>query len=206
MEWWQSLLIALCPSILSTVVAIVVPVTQIRSAKKERLAKYEFDKRQHISRKRLDMEFEIYKELSEKVVALVTTCLGLLFNSEFDYNQIGIKTQDNEDIETHDSLIDLLNEANEAINKYAIFIPEKWYVKFEQIKNMCRQQINEFRDYAIDGKLKNKSIQNIKKECDKRYDKIDHIFDDLVSELREYISKLGTNTTENNQEIEKTAE
>ena len=204
MQWWQTLLIALCPSILSTIVAIVVPVTQIRSAKKERLAKYQYEMEQYISHTRFDMEFEIYKELSEKVVTLVSYCLSL-FSKEFDYSSIGTPSQNDDDFSKHNKIVTLLNDANEAINKYAVFIPEKWYEKFDQIKVLCRKQLDASGDYILDGKIGNRTIRSIKNECKKRNRQINNVFDELVNELREYILKIGTNSTEKGSKSKKTA-
>ena len=192
MEWWQSLLIALIPSILTASITLTVSLVQIKRAKTEIEAKHESDRKQHISRMRLDMEFSIYKELSEKVVALAMNSLRL-FHEEFDYNKIGNPSQDNQDFELQNELVILLNDANAAINKYAIFIPEKWYDKFIYIKHLCREQLHAFNDYVLDGKLKNKTVKAIKTECKKRYDEINDVFDGLVSELREYIATKDTN-------------
>ena len=190
MEWWQTLLIALCPSILSTIVAIVVPVTQMVNAKKERLAKYESDKKQHVSQMRLDMEFSIYKELSEKVTTLVASCLGNIFYSNFDYSQVGVIKQQKKDITIYDELVGLFNDANVAINKYAAFMPQESFDKFEQLKDLCRKHIESFWDYVVQGKLNNQSTKSVKKECDDRHDEIQSKFIELENQLRDQILKL----------------
>lgn len=190
MEWWQTLLIGLCPSILSTIVAIVVPVTQSVSAKKERLAKYESDKKQHVSRKRLDMEFEIYKELSEKVMALVSQALILFENIDID----GAHKQKDKTafMNAFDKVSKLHNEANIAINKHAIFIPEKWYKKFLDIKVLCLTQLEDFDKYIIQDKWEGKTSQDIKKLSATTNRKIGEVFNELVSGLRTYLTEFGS--------------
>ena len=204
MEWWQTLLIALCPSILSTIVAIVIPVTQMVNAKKERLAKYDSDKKQHISRKRLDMEFEIYKELSEKIVTLGVNSLSL-FDKSFDYSSIGKKIPVDNDFKSQNMVTNLLNDANESIYKYAVFIPAEWYEKFDQIKKLCREQLCAFEDYVILGKIDDKDIEAIKTECEQRNKDISDVFDELVSELRKYIAGLDNTGSKVKEAAKKTS-
>lgn len=189
MEWWQSLLIALIPAVITAGITLAVSLVQIKRAKMEMVAKYETDKKQHISKMRLDMEFSIYKELSEKVVSLVTNCFRL-FPYDFNYSRIGKPSQSDADFELHNNIASLLNDANEAINKYAIFIPKKWYEKFEHLKLLCKEQLISFGDYVLDGKTRNKTGRAVKNECNKRDDEIENVFDELVSELREYIASL----------------
>lgn len=195
MEWWQNLLISSIPAILTAGITLIVSLAQIKRAKAEIKTKYESDKKQHISKMRLDMEFSIYKELSEKVVSLVAYCLGYAFYRDFDYNQIGTKIRDKEDIKSLDKHIDLFNAANRAINMYAVFIPEKWYSKFDVLKELCRKQLSAFENYVVNGKTNNKSIISIKRECNKRRNDIKNVFGELVSELRDYIATLDTQST-----------
>ena len=207
-EWLLSMLVSFILATLSTIISTLIANKRTKKeilAKQEELVqKYELDKKQHISNKRLDMEFEIYKELSEKVVTLVANCLGLLFDNNFDYNQIGNRKRNKYDIDTFDEIVKLSNVANEAINKYAIFIPEKWYNKFQEVKGLCKNQLDAFYDYVIEGNLKNKSIQNIKKECRNRFYRIGNLFVDLVNELRTYISStLGVYSIEEKQKTVK---
>lgn len=199
MNWWQSLLISLSSSIVTAVITLIVPLVELKHAKEEREAQYETEKRQHISHMRLDMEFSIYKELSEKVVSVITYCLGYFFDDYFDFSLIGKKSSRDEDIKIHDNLVDLINEANKAINMYAAFIPTQWFEKFDQMKLLCSEQLDAYSKYVLDGDLGNKSVKTVKKECRKRYIKISDEFDKLVVELRKYISALGTNSSENNQ-------
>lgn len=196
MQWWQTLLIALCPSVLSTIVAIVVPVTQIRNAKKETLAKYEYEIKQYISHRRFDMQFDVYVELSEKVVELAVKSLGL-FTEKFDYSKLGKVSATNDEVRSFNKIINLQNDANKAIYKYAVFIPKNLYEKFDQLKISCRKQTNAYRVYYIDKQLKGKTIDTIKAECKKINNEISKLYNELVVELRNYIYNLGEIPTEN---------
>ena len=200
MDWWQTLLISLSSSVITAVIALIVPLVQLKHEREERKAQYENDKKQHISQMRLDMEFDIYKELSEKVVSLIVNCIGL-FDDNFDYDKIGQKTPSDEDINLQNKIAKLQNEANEAVYKYAIFIPKEWYDKFNKIKKLCTEQLCAFEDYVLFKKLKNKKIETIKNECEKRNKEISDVFNELVNELRKYIATLDTDST--TKEVEK---
>ena len=67
MEWWQSLLISLVPAIITGFVSWLVSHQQIKNTKREFSLRCDLENKQHITKTRFDMEFAIYKELSEKV-------------------------------------------------------------------------------------------------------------------------------------------
>ena len=194
MEWWQTLLISLSSSVVTAVIALIVPLVQLKHEKEERKAQYENERKQHISQMRLDMEFDIYKELSEKVVALAVNCLAL-FDDDFDYSQIKQREATDKDVKLRNKVAKLQNDANESIYKYAIFIPKEWYDKFNKIKYLCCKQVYAYEDYFIFKKLKNIKIDTIKDECEKRNKEISDVFNELVNELRKYIATLDTNST-----------
>lgn len=66
--WWQSLLIAIGPAIITAFISWFISHTQINNAKKELKEKYENEKKLYIRKTQFDNEFNIYKELSEKTV------------------------------------------------------------------------------------------------------------------------------------------
>ena len=190
MEWWQTLLIALCPSILSTVVAIVVPIVQITSAQKERKDNYESDKKLHVSQMRLDMEFEIYKEVSEKVMELVSQAVILFDDIDLDAVR---KQKDKKGFhEIYNDVSKLLNIANLSINKHAIFIPDEWYQKFLKIKVLCLKQLQDFDKYVLQDKWNGKTSKDIKNQSDSRVTEIGSLFRELVKGLRKYLSEFGS--------------
>ena len=64
MTWWQSLLIALIPAIITATISWLICNKQIQNARKEQSEKYAMEKRNHVSKIRFEKEFSIYQELS----------------------------------------------------------------------------------------------------------------------------------------------
>lgn len=189
MEWWQTLLIALCPSILSTIVAIVVPIVQMKDSAKERKDKYEAEQKLHAYQRRFNMETEIYKEVYEKLMEMVSECLTLFEEADIDTAR---KQKDKSDFKNvYDNVCKAHNEANISINKYAIFIPDEWYKKFLRIKVLCRCEIRDFEKYIIQDQLEGKTSKDIIQESKNRTVEIARIYGELVDDLRKYLSEFG---------------
>ena len=189
MEWWQSLLMALIPSTLTASITLTVALVQIRRAKTEIEAKRESDRKQHVSRMRLDMEFAIYKELFEKVIELVSNCIVM-------FRDIEIKNAYSpKEIAEFQKIINevsnLYNEANISIHKYAIFIPDRWYNEFTKLKTLCLDHLEAFKNYVIFGNPESKQKEGIEAEVRDRGIEIANILNALIVDLREYLSKLG---------------
>ena len=82
MEWWQSLLIALIPALIAGFVSWLISYQQIKNAKKEFVLRCDLENKKYITKARFDMEFSIYKELSEKILEMVG-CVSELFPCGF---------------------------------------------------------------------------------------------------------------------------
>lgn len=186
MNWWQSLLIALVPAIITAFISWLISHTQIKNAKKELKEKYENENKLYVSKTRFAMEFDIYKELSEKFVTLVMHVLNLF--------PLGDKI-----VQLYENYLDVarvyLNDASSAINKYAIFIPKNWYDRFTGIINLCRAQIDGYNDFYFGTKIRDNQFRE---DCCKRTEDIKDAFDNLVEELREHINSLGVNKEKKN--------
>ena len=179
MNWWQSLLIALVPAIIIAFISWLISHTQIKNAKKELKEKYENENKLYISKTRFNLEFGIYKEISESLVALAMNTITL-FPIDDDKSIAGV--------DYFEKTVVLLNTATEVNNKYAIFIINEWYEKFTYITNLCRLKVEAYKDKIINQF----HISNEKeKECCERTQQIKDAFDELVFELRTHINTLG---------------
>ena len=94
--------------------------------------------------------------------------------------------KDNIGIDYIEKTVYLWNLATKVNNKYAVFIPNKWYEKFAIITNLCRLQIEAYKD-----KIKNHNSTIQDEVCRKRTKEIKNAFDELVLELRTHINTLG---------------
>ena len=182
MTWWQSLLIAIVPAALTAFISWFVSYNQILNAKKELIEKYENESKLHISKRRFDTAFEIYKELCEKFVTMVSDVLNL-FPAGLYYEPKDEKSR----FDYYHTLYKRCNESihlsNLAINKYACFIDKAMYNEFIELQKLCVYQTNLFFSYRILNQTDNKIT-----ECYKRTTEIGGRVDMLMDKLREHIS------------------
>ena len=194
MTWWQSLLIALVPATITAAITLAVCLIQNHKTKKEFLKKYELEQKNHISQTRFDTEFAIYKEISEKLVTLVSRCVSTVFprGPYYEPQDATAKLEYRKDV--YKQLTEDLAEANIAINKYAVFVPKKWYEQFVEIKNLCRLQITFYFELDILNVYQSgcEGQGEIRIACYERTKIINDKFDTIVDELREYIRELET--------------
>lgn len=186
MTWWQSLLIAIVPALITAGISLFVSIKQLKRTKKEIVEKYEAENNLYITKTRFSMEFDIYKELSEKYVRLVMHIINL-----FPLDGVAVQLYEN--------YIDLacvyLDDAAATANKYAIFIPQNWYDRFTIIINLCRFQIEGYNKFYYGAMIGN---NDFREQCYNRTKEIKEAFDSLVVELRAHINSLGINKEKTN--------
>lgn len=193
MNLWQSLLIALVPAAIAAGVSILTAILQINKAKADIDKQYDLKTRLHISQLRYDTEFAIYKELSEKLVTLISDCISNLFPCVQTVEPTDIQSRLNYRKSVYCKVEKAFKEAHYAINKYAIFIPEEWYKEFVLLKNLCRIQI---QTYFVLGIIKcgaplSEEENKIKDECCLRSKEIEEKFDAFVIKLRKHVNELN---------------
>ena len=183
-NWWQSLLIALVPAIITAFISWLISYTQIKSTKKELKEKYENEKKLYINKARFDTEFSIYKELSEKVVTMVMDVMELFpIKLVSNYERTNKEYQ----IKIYNKSAQSCTEAITSINKYACFIPKIWYEKFVNLRRKCSQQLSSFYFYRLQTAEDNQATA----ECYKYTKEISQDIDALIDELRIYINSIA---------------
>jgi uncharacterized membrane-anchored protein YhcB (DUF1043 family) len=102
--------------------------------------KNNLDKKTYISQARFDKEFEIYQELSEKVLTMVFDFAELI-------RTIRLNREDHKDLinNTLRTAVDSYNETNKATREYAPFMSENMYILFIQLGDKCRNQLLYYR-------------------------------------------------------------
>lgn len=194
MTWWQSLLIALIPAIITATISWLICNKQIQNARKEQSEKYAMEKRNHVSKIRFEKEFSIYQELSEKFITMVMdTCA--LFPQGLYYEPVDEQEKEKYYKEFYSNIQESYNQANKAVNKYAIFIPEKWYDKFMEIRTECHLQARLFYALNFAKTLKKESDKVL--ECFNRTKRIEEMTRDLKKDLRKYIEELDVKEKHN---------
>ena len=157
--------------------------------------KAQLDKKTYISRARFDAEFQIYKDLSEKVLSMAE-CTYWLFPRGLDQVPMDEEERKKIYLERYKTAGEAIGQAQSSIRANAPFIPKAFYEQFEEIAMLCLQQRNM---YAWCGELaqvsKNSMHQSetMLKEEEKCWTRTEEIWKKrelLMQSLREYLQKL----------------
>lgn len=123
---------------------------EIKVGKEFESYKAVLDKKTYISRTKFDVEFQIYRELSEKVLTMIESTYWL-FPSAIDSIPQDIDKRNALYLERHHSAGEAIIAAQKAINANAAFISADFYSKFEELRILCAKQ---YRFYTWCGALK----------------------------------------------------
>lgn len=157
--------------------------------------KAQLDKKTYISRARFDAEFQIYKDLSEKVLSMVE-CTYWLFPRCLDKVPMDEEERKKIYLERYKNANEAIGQAQSSIRANAPFIPKGFYEQFEEIAMLCLQQYNM---YAWCGELTQVSKKSMRpseamlKEEEKCWTRTEQIWqkrESLMQSLREYLQKL----------------
>ena len=196
MNWWQSLLIALVPAIItalfSAVVAIAVAKNNIDHAKQELQNKYQLERNSYIKKIRFDTEFEIYKEISEKLISLAIF-IQKLFPQGIHYEPVDPNERIENYLKLNTQASEYITAANMAINSHAAFIKEEWYNRSLEIKALCVKQANLFYFLKLNSPQRFSGIgDKEEQDCYQRTNEITDKVDILIKDLRIYIQNMET--------------
>ena len=143
------------------------------------LEKYKtrLDSKIYITKARFDKEFELYQQLSRSFFCMIEKFHALypIVGKSYEDNSLQIHTNRLNFNEAQVATV----KAQEAIYSYAAFITKEFYEKYYKILQECRGLIGL---YNPEKQPKAESFQKM--------EVIVKMFEDLNTELREYLSKL----------------
>ena len=191
MDWWQSLLISLIPAVIAGFVSWLVSHQQMKNKEKEFGLRCDLENKQYITKARFDMEFSIYKELSEKILEMIE-CVSELFPDGLYEELLEKEKRLQSRKEKYNKACMAYNGANTAIRKYAVFIPEAIYKKFCDVKKLCHMQLNWYPDLRLEKHDSDvvKEWKDEQRACCRRTREISEALNSLVVDLRAYLEKL----------------
>lgn len=149
------------------------------------------ERKNYISKHRFDMEFQIYRELSQKFLK-IKTYMSLL------HTGYTISTSDKEEIRKFTTLIynkafDVVEEAQNVLYANASFIPSTFFQSYEEIYQLYCEQFKLFSSrwqnisyYSAEEK------HAFMKEHHQYTEKIEIKIKELNNQIREYLSNLDT--------------
>lgn len=165
---------------------------EIKMNKELEAFKAGIDKRTYISRARFDTEFQIYRELSENILAMIEATHWL-----FPHGLDTVPEDEEKQKELYNQRYkragETISAAQKSIRANAPFIPNDFYQKFEEISILCLQQYNMYTwcgPLAPNTGIHSKAKVEAENACWERTDKIWEKRTELTVRLREYLEKL----------------
>ncbi len=156
------------------------------------------EKNKYISKVRFDKEFQMYQDLSEKNLSMVY-CVGetvAVVRGMFDTK---------EELANHlEKYCNCLNEAEFTTKKYASFIDEKLFDKYQ---NLQKQAITIFKLYKFwlannDVILRigeeKFTLKMVKGEIENKQKALSDLSDSIIKDVRLYLNCLAITDDENN--------
>jgi len=161
--------------------------TEFEFSQKQEALKSSLEKRNYISKTRFDLEIDVYRQLSESVVAMVSDNSAL-----FPFGMV----REPKDEEARNTFYRenyaragaSYNTANSAINRNAPFIPESLHKLFTDIADKCRIQLIMFGEIKIHNPSEGDG--QFYRECCERTKTINAELDTLMIALRSHIAGL----------------
>jgi hypothetical protein len=177
---------------------------QLKMNRKFESYKKNLDKKTYISKVRFDKEFEIYQELSEKVLTMVFKFAELA-------RAVSLEQEEDEEVIriVWQAAVESYNEANITTRKFAPFIRKSIYDLFTQLGDKCRNQLNYYcihykesyleREWGsllafVNGYTSDYSNFCTEEKFEEKFkfnqQEISESIDELMSTLRTYLSGL----------------
>lgn len=157
--------------------------------------KAHLDKKIYVSRARFDAEFQIYKDISEKILSMVE-CTYWLFPKGLDRIPLDEEERKKIYLDRYKDAVDAASLAQKAIRANAPFIPERFYTEFEELSVLCVTQCNMYTWFGALGQINrntahetDRRIENEEKCCT-RTEEILQKRESVMKSLREYLQKL----------------
>ncbi len=158
----------------------------------EKFEKYkaDIDNKTYISKTKFDAEFGIYRSLSKAFFDMVKN-ISILIPQGFVLVPADKEQQKKADIEHYNSATKAAELAQDELNGNAPFIPENFYIEYNEIIKLCTYQLNEFnRRWTISCRGSQEDKETISVEAYDRTGEIIKKFKKLNNEIRKYLSNL----------------
>ena len=172
-----------------------VSLKQLKRAREEIEEKYKAENKLYVDKAAFDSEYSILQELCEKTFTMVSDVVSNLFPNGLVFEPFDHDEKREYYMRTYNLCQESFILAHKAINKYACFLPEKWYNKFVELKKQCAIQLKCFFFCKISC-ASNANLDTT--QCCNRTGAIEKDTEVLISELRQYISSLTHKEETNN--------
>jgi hypothetical protein len=148
------------------------------------------EKKNYVSKVRFDAEFEIYRQLSKSFVDMVK-CIYTMIPPGLSYQPAEENARKEQDERNYREANSSVVVAQDTLRANAPFIPEDFYVLYDEILRLSYQQLNAFSQRWNAGYLApKKEKEHLAIDDYKRTTEMDDKLMALNSKVRMYLSKL----------------
>lgn len=163
---------------------------EIKMEKELEQYKTELSKKEYVSKTRFDTEFQIYKELSQTFCAMVKD-VSVMIPSGFSWKPADKDAQKEYENDCYKAAKTSIVKAQDAIYANAAFIPQHFFESYEEILNLCKQQLNvfTFRYNALSFETEEEK-RSLSMDDYKRTDEIGTKWKEHNNKIREYLANL----------------
>ena len=152
--------------------------------------KTELSKKEYVSKTRFDAEFSIYRDLSVSFCTMVKD-ISVMIPEGFNFQLAEPEGRKNYENECYKNANNSTVRAQDSLYASAAFIPEDFFIGYEEILSLCKQQLNvfAFRYNVSSFETKNKK-RELKQEDYKRTEEINKKWISHNEKIRDYLTSL----------------
>lgn len=181
-------LFAIIISILDAIWLFIQRKKQLNYDKQLEKYKHIAEQKNYVSKVRFDAEFAIYRELSQAFSEAIEGVHGIIpYGAAYYPNDS--EERDSYEKQAFIGFAKASYSAQRTLFANAPFISKDIYDKFNEIMDLIRKQSEVYNEAHFDTTLSHASGE-ITEEDINRTALIDNKFDDLMNEIRDYLSKL----------------
>jgi hypothetical protein len=165
---------------------------QYESKLQQEIEKYktELSKKEYVSKTRFDMEFSIYRELSAVFCTMVKD-ISVMIPAGFSWTPAGEDERKQYEDECYKIANSSTVKAQDSLYASAAFIPDNFFMGYEGILSLCKQQLNTFAfRYNVLSLETEKEKRTLSHEDYERTTEINEKWMEHNAVIREYLASL----------------
>ena len=166
--------------------------TKYQSKMEKELERYrtELSKKEYVSKTRFDVEFQVYRELSQSFCTMVKD-ISVMIPTGFTWKIANEEAQKKYEDECYKTATSSVVKAQDALYANAAFIPQDFFGSYEEILGLCKQQLNVFAfRYNVLSFESDEEKHSLSKEDYKRTKEINEKWTIHNNKIRDYLATL----------------
>lgn len=152
--------------------------------------KADLSKKEYVSKTRFDAEFSIYRELSQTFCAMVKD-VSIMIPAGLTFIPSDKEARRKYEDECHKRASSSTVKAQDTLYANAAFIPQQYFESFEEILNLCKDQLSviAFQNNALSLNTEDEK-RRLDKDDYKRTEEINKKWIEHINSIRNYLNTL----------------